>query len=164
MVQFALFFSHCCRIMFFIPPVLGLFRVWVNWMAALTNKELYFTMEMILGTITGWFLVSCFRVPGCSGNGSGVCPYLWVSEKIIRFGQITQNAGLCPAEFLIVFNDSTFNLFKNLCDVSVLTSRNGRVPWLGVPRMFFLLFPWNDCHFSLFFSKLPSLWKQNAQQ
>ena len=55
--------------------------VWVNWVAGLIDWGLRFRMGIILGTIPSWFLVFYIRVPGCSQNGYGVCPYLWVQKS-----------------------------------------------------------------------------------
>ena len=74
-------------------------------------------------------------VPGfprlCSGmiaERFRVRPYLRVQEKFVKFRQSAQNAGLCPAELLDqFFSDSAFNLLRNLCDIFLINSRNGRV-------------------------------------
>ena len=78
-------------------------------------------------TMTG-VIEQTSKGPHSSRNGSGVRPYLWVQKKLIYFRQGTQNAGLCPAELVgQFFRDSAFNLLRNLCDIFLVISRNGRV-------------------------------------
>ena len=88
-----------------------------------------------------WFSTFVFRnVPGTVPEWVRICGF-----KI----QSTQNAGLCPAELLgLFFSNSAFNLLRNLCDIFLVNSRNGRVSWLAVPRMFILCFSYNGCQLS----------------
>ena len=65
--------------------VRGTFRVGVNRIAGPTGRELHLGMRITLGTISRWLLVFWIIVPGCSRNGSGERPYLWVQEKITHF-------------------------------------------------------------------------------
>ena len=126
--------------------VKGLFWIWLNWISGLIDWGLHFGMGIILGTIPCWFLVFCFHFSGCSRNVSGVCPYLWVQEKIMKYRQSAKKAWLCPAEFLgEPFGDSAFDLLRNLCDLFLVNSRNGCVPWLTVPRMSLLCLSSNSC-------------------
>ena len=126
--------------------------VWVIWMTGLIDGRSHFRMRIYLVTILIWFLVFHVCVPGCSRNGSGVRPYLWVQEKFVYFRQSTQIAGLCPAELLgQFFNDFAFNLLRNLCDLFILNYRNRknrRVSWLAVRKMFHLCFSSNSCQLS----------------
>ena len=118
-------------------------------MTGLTDGGYHFRMRIILGTSLIWFLVFLVCVPECSRNGSGKRPYLWVQEKIASFRQSTQDAGLYPDELLRqFFNDFAFNLFRKLCDMFLVNSRNGCVSWLAVPRMLLLCFSWNGCQLS----------------
>ena len=120
--------------------------VWVNWMTWLANWGSHFRMRITLGFVLIRSLVFHVCVPECSRNGSGMRPYLLVQKKFVWFRQSTQNAGLCPAELLgQFFSDSTFNLLRDLCDTFLVNSRNGRVSWLAVPRIFFLCFSCNGC-------------------
>ena len=122
----------------------GLLWVWVNWIAGLIDWGLRFRMGNTSGKISTWFLVFYVRVTGCSRNRSGEHPYLWVQEKFVQFRQSAKSEGLCPADFLgQCFSDSALDLLRNLCDIVLVNSRNGRVPRLAVPRLFFLCFPWN---------------------
>ena len=90
-----------------------------------------------------WFSTLVFR------NSSGVRPYVWVQDKFVYFRQSAQKAVLCPAELLRqFFNDSAFNLLRNLCDVFRVNSRNRRVSWLAVSRMFLVCFSCNGCQLS----------------
>ena len=81
-------------------------------------------------------------VPGflhqCAGmfrDGSGECPYLWVQQKFVQFGQGTRNAELYPAEFLgQVFAKSALNLFRNVCYIFLSDSRSRCVLPLAVPK------------------------------
>ena len=127
----------------------SLVYAWVNWMTGLTNGGSHFRMKITLEVVLIRSLVFHVCVPECSRNGSGVRPYLWVQEKIVLFRQSTQNAGLCPAELLgQFFSDSAFNLLRNLGDIILVNSRNGRVSWLTVPRMFLLCFSCIGCQLS----------------
>ena len=70
-------------------------------------------------------------------------------KKIVYLKQSAQNAGLCPADFMgQFFNDSSFNFFRNLCDMIFVNSRNGRVSWQAVPRTSFLCLSGNGCQLS----------------
>ena len=122
---------------------------WTRVLCNLAAEDACFRMRITLGIVLIRSLVFYACVPECSRNGSGVRPYLWVQEKFVYFRQSTQNAGLCPAELLRqLFSDSAFNLLRNLCDIFLVKSRNGRVLWLAVPRMFFLCFSCNGCQLS----------------
>ena len=83
--------------------------VWIrfDWLRGPIHEGPYFRTRIILGTIIVWFLVFHVCAPGCSRNGSRLCQYLWVQEKFILFRQITQNAALCPAQFLGKFLNDT---------------------------------------------------------
>ena len=143
---------------------MSLVCVWVNWRTVLTDGGSHFRMRIILGTILTWFLVFNVCVPGCSRNGSGVRPYLWVEKKLVLFRQSTQNAGLSPAELLgQFFSDSAFNFLKNLCDIFLVNSRNGSFSWLAVPRRFLLCFSCNGCQLSFVFQRC-HFWRENATQ
>ena len=108
-----------------------------------------FRMRITLGVVLIRSLVFHVCVSPYSRNGSGVRPYLWVQEKFVWFRQSTQNARLCPAELLgQFFSDSAFNLLRNLCDTFLVNSRNRRVSWLAVPRIFLLHFSCNGCQLS----------------
>ena len=69
----------------------GLVLVRVSYAAGTTDRDLHFRLMIILGTISGWFLVFYVSVPKYSRNSFGECPCLWVQEKL---GQSTQDAGL----------------------------------------------------------------------
>ena len=126
--------------------VRSLVRVWFTWMTGQIDGGSHFRMRIILGTILIWFLVLHVCVPECSRNGSGMRPYLWVQENFVLFRQSTQNAGLWPAEFLgQLVSELAFNHLGNLTDVFFIDSKNGRVSWLAVPRMFLLCFSCNGC-------------------
>ena len=85
----------------------------------------------------------------CSRNGSGMRPYLWAKKKLVWFRQSTHKAGLFPAELLgLFYSDSAFYLLKNLCDIILVNSMNGRVSRLAVPRVSLLCFSCNDCQLS----------------
>ena len=70
------------------------------------------------GAIRIGFPVSWVAVPGCSQNGYGTSPNLWVQKKFVKIRQSTQNTGLRPTEFFWeFFSYSLFDLFRNLGDV-----------------------------------------------
>ena len=120
--------------------------VWIIWITGLIDGGSHFRMRITLGMTLIWFLVFYVCVLECSWIGSGVRPYLWVEEKFVYFRQSTQNARFCPAELLgQFFSYSAFNFFRNLCDILLVNSRNGRVSWPAVPRMFLLCFCCNGC-------------------
>ena len=122
---------------------------WINWVIGQIDGGSHFRMRIILGTIPIWFLIFNVCVPGCSRNCSRLCPYLRVQEKF-GFWQSTQNAGLCPAELLgQIFSDPAFTLLRSLSYLFLINSRNIRVSWLAVPRMFLLSFSCNGCQLSL---------------
>ena len=138
----SLFYNSCHRVM-------SLACVWVNWMTGLTDGGSHFRMRITLGVVLIRSLVFHVCVPECSRNGFGMRPYLLVQEKFVQFRQSTQNAGLCPAELLGQFlTDSAFYLLRKLCDIFLVNSRNGRVSWLAVPRIFFLCFSCNGWQLS----------------
>ena len=119
-------------------------------LCSLAAEDACFRMRITLGVVLIRSLASHVCVPECSRNASGVRPYLWVQKKFVFFRQSTQNAGLCPAELLgQFFSESAFNLLRNLCDILLVNSGNGRVSWLAVPRMFLLCFFCNGCQLSL---------------
>ena len=62
-----------------------------------------------------------------------------------------------------VFCDSAFNLLRNLCDIFLVNTRNGRVLWLAVPWMILLCFSCNGCQLS-FVSQRCHFWRENATQ
>ena len=69
-----------------------------------------------------------------------------------------------PAELLRQFiSDSALNLFRNLCDIFLVNSRNGRVSWLAVPRIFLLCFSCKGWKLS-FVSHRCLFWRENATQ
>ena len=129
----------------------------------LAAEDACFRMRITLGVVLIRSLVYYVCVPEFSGNGSGMSPYLLVQEKFVLFRQSTQNAGLCPAELLgQFFSDSAFNLLGKLCDIFFVNSRNGRVSWLAVPRMFLLRFSCNGCQLSFVSQRCHLLKGKNA--
>ena len=124
-------------------------RFYARVFCSLAAEDSCFRMRNTLGVVLIRSLVFHVCVSECSRNGSGVRPYLWVQEKIVHFRQSTQNAGLCPAELLgQFFSDSAFNLLRNLRDIFLVNSRNGRIAWLAVPGIFILYFSCKGCQLS----------------
>ena len=66
-----------------------------------------------------------------------------------------------PGQF---FSDSVLTLLRSLCDIFLVNSGNGRVPWLAVPRMLLLPFSWNGCQFSLVSQYCHFFERKKAQQ
>ena len=97
--------------------VRNLVCVWVSWMTGLTDGGSHFRMTIILGTIVIWFLVFYVCVPECSGNGSGVRPYLWNQKKLVEFRQSTQNAGLVLLNSCDSFLVPLFSIFSETCAI-----------------------------------------------
>ena len=116
----------------------------ISVLCSLAAEDACLRMVITLGAVLIRSLVFHLCVSECSRNGSGVRPYMWVQQKIVHFRESTQNAGLCLAELLEqFFSDSAFNLLRNLCDMFLVNSRNGRVSWLAVPKMLLLCFSCN---------------------
>ena len=114
---------------------------WARVLCSLAAEDACFRIRIILGVVLIRSLVFHVCVSECSRKGFGVRPYLWVQEKFVYFRQSTQSAG----QF---FSESAFNLLKKLCDIFLVSLRNGRVSWLTVSRMFFLCFFCNGCQLS----------------
>ena len=76
----------------------SLIWVWVERLSGPIDGWCPFSMKIILGTFSIWFLVCHVCVPWCSWIGSRLCSCLWVPRKIVWFRQSTQDATLCPAE------------------------------------------------------------------
>ena len=113
-------------------------------LCSLAAEEACFRKRVTHGVVLVRSLVIHVCVSECFWNGSGVHPYLLVQKKLFR--QSTQNAGLCPAVLQgQFFSDSAFYLLRKLCDIFLVNSRNGRVSWLAVPRIFLLCFSCNGC-------------------
>ena len=104
-----------------------MFNFWATVLCCLAAEDACFRMRITLRVVLIRSLAFQYCVSECSQNGSGVRPYLWVQEKFVYFRQSIQIAGLCPVELLgQVCNDSAFNVLKNLCDIYIVNSRNGR--------------------------------------
>ena len=122
---------------------------WASVLCSLAAEDACFRMRITLGVVLIRSLVFHVCVPECSRNGFGMRLYLLVREKFIYFRQSIRNAGLYPVELLgQFFSDSAFNLLRNLCDIFLVTSRNGRVSWLAVPKIFLFSFSCNGCQLS----------------
>ena len=77
-----------------------IFCVWINWVVGLIDGASHFRMSNILKLAPYWFLLFHVCNPDSSRNCFRLCPYLWVQEAIVLFGQSSQNAGFRPADFL----------------------------------------------------------------
>ena len=123
--------------------------------ADLRSALFLFSWRCPKGTIRDYFLYSNHHIRNPCWVRSiperlRGCPYLWFQENVIYFRQRSQDAGLCPAEFLGQFLcDPAFNLLRNLLDVFLSNCRKRQVPWLAVPRLLLLCFSWNICQFLL---------------
>ena len=118
-----------------------------------------------LSSFVPWFSTFVFRnVPGTVSECVVICWFKRNSSNLDRASEMrdSRNAGLYPVELLgQFFSDSAFNLFKNLCDIFLVNSRNGRVSWLAVPRMFLLCFSCNGCQLS-FISQRCHVWREKC--
>ena len=120
------FLFHMC--MFLVRLDIVRTNFWARFFDSLAAEEACFRMRITLGVVLIRSLVIHVCVSECFRNSSGVRPYLLVQKKLVQFRQSTKNAGLCPAVLLgQFFSDSAFYLFRKLCDIFLVNSRNGRV-------------------------------------
>ena len=56
---------------------------WARTLYSLPAEDACFRMRITLGVVLIRSLVFHVCVSECSGNGSGVRPYMWVQEKIV---------------------------------------------------------------------------------
>ena len=117
-----------------------LFHLWAIQITRVMRRDHRFGTGIVCGTIPNGFPVSWVAVSGCSGcsrNGYGTSPNLWIQKKFIKIRQSTQNARLRPAEvFWKFFSYSPFDLFRNLGDVILSHFWIKCVLWLTVPCIF----------------------------
>ena len=120
--------------------VRSLIWVWINWMTGLIDEESHFRMKIILeqASFGSWFPSLC----------SGMFPERFRSVSVPVGSKenrlVFPKGGTLTCWFLGThFSDSAFNLFKNLCDIILVNSRNRRVPWPAFPWMFLLCFSCN---------------------
>ena len=101
------------------------------------RRESQFGKGIVWGTILSGFPVFWVAVPGCSRNGYGTSPNLWVQKKLVKFWQSTLDTRLCPTEFFWeFFSYSLLDLFRNLGDVVLSQFRVKRVLFSTVPSTF----------------------------
>ena len=98
-------------------------------------------------SFTPWFSTFVFRnVPGTVPECVRICGIMGNSSNLDRAPKMRDSVLLNSWDSF--FSDSAFNLLRNLCDIFLVNSWNGRVLWLAVPRMFFLCFSCNGCQSS----------------
>ena len=94
-----------------------------------------------------WFSTFVFRnVPGTVPECVFICWFKRNSCNLDRAPRKRDSVLLYSWDSF--FTDSAFYLLRKLCDIFVVNSRNGRVSWLAVPRMFLLRFSCNGCQLS----------------
>ena len=95
-----------------------LFHLWVIYNTTVMRRDSRFGAGIVWGTIPIVFPISWVAVPGCSRNGYGTSPNLWVQKKFVKLRQSTQDTRLRPTEFFWeFFSYSPFDLFRNLGNV-----------------------------------------------
>ena len=94
------------------------FCLWAVKMTKVVKKVPHFVAGIVWGTIPSDLPVFWIIVPGCSRNGNGTSPNLWVQKELIKLWQGTQDTWL---RFAIFFWDflsfSAFDLLRDLGDV-----------------------------------------------
>ena len=128
-----------------------IFCLWAVQMTRVVRRVPHFGARIVWGTIPSGFLVFWIIVPGCSRNGYGTSPNLWVQKKLVEPWQGTQDTCICSAKFFWEFlSYCAFDLLKNLGDVILSQFRVKRVLFSTVSSAFrcfletaasFLLFP-----------------------
>ena len=99
-------------------PVSVVFCLWTVELTRVVRKIPHFGVGVVWGTIPSGLPVFWVIVPGCSWNGYGTSPNLWVQKKLVKFWQGTQDTWLCFAKFLREFlSHSHFDLLRDLRDV-----------------------------------------------
>ena len=94
------------------------FCLWAVQMTRVVRRVPHFGAGIVWGTISSGFPIFWIIVPGCSRNGYGTSPNLWVQKKLAKLWQGTQDTWLCSAKFFWEFlSYSAFNLLRNLGDV-----------------------------------------------
>ena len=150
-------FDHCFSFEIFQCRV----WVWTDWVVELTDREFHFRMGIIPGTIPSWFLV-LLDAPGTVSESIRIFEFEKTSSNLDTVPQIRKSVLFeFPGQF---YKDSAFNLLRNLCHMNHVNSRNGRVPWLPVPRTFLLYFWRNGCQLSLFSQPCHLSQGRNVQQ
>ena len=120
-------------------------------LCSLASEEACFRMRVTHGVVLIRSLVIHVCVSECFRNGSECIRICWFRRNASNLARLksTQNAGFCPPVLLgQFFSDSAFYILRKLCDIFLVTSRNGRVSWLAVPRIFLLCFSCNGCQLS----------------
>ena len=116
--------------------------VWV-WITGLIDGGSHIRMQIIVRTIPIWFLAFHVCSPERSQNGSEcvrICEFKRNSSNSYRPPKMRDSVLLNSWYSFSVTLPSISS--ENLCDI-FLNSRNGRVSWLAVPRMFLLCFSCN---------------------
>ena len=94
-----------------------------------------------------WFSTFVFRnVPGTVSEFVLICGFKRNSSYLDRTPRMRDSLLLNSRDSFFV--DSACYLLRKLSDIFLVNSRNGRVSWLAVPRMFLLCFSCNGCQLS----------------
>ena len=122
---------------------------WAKVLCSLAAEDACFRMRIALRVvlIRPWFSTFVFRnVPGTVPECVRICGFKRNSSNLERTPKMRDSVLLNSWDSF--FSDSAFNLLRNLCDIFLVNSKNGRVSWLAVPRMFLLCFSCNGCQLS----------------
>ena len=133
-------------------------------LCSLAAEDACFRMRITLTVVLIRSLVSTFvfrNVPGTVPECVLICGFKRNSSNLDRAPKMRDSVLLNSWDSF--FTDSAFYLLKKLCDILLVNSRNGRVSWLAVPRMFLLCISCNGCQLS-FVSQRCHFWRENAMQ
>ena len=94
------------------------FSLWAAEMTRVVRKVPHFGAGIVRGTIPSGLPVFWILVPGCSRDGYGTSPNLWVQKKLVKFWQGTQDTWLFFAKFFWeLLSYSVFDILRDLGDV-----------------------------------------------
>ena len=139
---------------------------WILWQVSSGSKSTEVLVLHVENSTLGWesfwgrypegsrFSRSLFRhVPETVPESIRSCGFKRSSSNLDRAPKMRSYT---PAEFLgQFFNDPALNLLRNLRDVLLSNSRNGRVLWTAVPTDFLRLL-WNSCQLSFISQRILS--------
>ena len=102
---------NCCH------HVRVVFCLWAAEMTKVLRKVPHFGAGIVWRTIPSDLPVFWITVPGCSRDGYGTSPNLWVQKKLVKFWQGTQVTWIFFAKLFWELNYSVFDILRDLGDV-----------------------------------------------